>query len=294
MGERAGKMPGWRGWGPLIVFPVLVLTLFPSEWPRWAFMWTLAFAIYCGFKWLSWRRVPLPAGIPASRHAAYLLAWPGMDAPTFLTSDKAVPPTVREWLLAMGKTLLGVIFFWVLPRFVDKDFSAGLLGMVGIAFMLHFGLFHLLSCFWRSLGRDARPLMDNPAAAESVGEFWGRRWNRAFRDLSHRFLYSPLARKSGRIGALLAVFVFSGLLHDLVISVPAGGGWGLPTIFFLIQAGAIMLERSATGKRLGLGRGCRGWLFAWLILAGPSLLLFHFPFVYNVIVPFMRDLGAWT
>ena len=39
-------------WLPLVVLPVAVV-LFTSEWPSWLFMWTLAFSIYAGLKWLS-------------------------------------------------------------------------------------------------------------------------------------------------------------------------------------------------------------------------------------------------
>ena len=54
------------------------------------------------------------------------------------------------------------------------------------------------------------------------------------------------------------------------------------TEIFVLQAGAIFLERSALGRRLGLGRGIRGWTFAMFALVGPVFLLFHPPFVRGV------------
>ena len=75
---------------------------------------------------------------------------------------------------------------------------------------------------------------------------------------------------------------------------PAGGGYGGPTLFFLIQGAALLGERSRLGQRLGLGRGWRGWLFTVLILELPVYWLFHPPFVRHVLVPFMHVLGAGT
>jgi hypothetical protein len=158
--------------------------------------------------------------------------------------------------------------------------------------MLHFGTFHLLSCAWRRAGVEARPLMNWPLASASVSEFWGRRWNTAFRDLTHRFLFRPLTARLGPRGALAAGFVFSGLVHDAVISVPAGGGYGGPTLFFTAQGAALLAERSRPGRAAGLGRGWRGWLFTMLVLAVPVGVLFHPPFVLNIIVPFMHALGV--
>ena len=78
-----------RGWVPLVLLPVAVLALVPSDWPRWALMWLLALAIFCGCKWLTWRR----AWVRASwqRHLGYWIAWPGMDAKAFLSSDNRRP-----------------------------------------------------------------------------------------------------------------------------------------------------------------------------------------------------------
>ena len=91
--------------------------------------------------------------------------------------------------------------------------------------------------------------MNWPLASVSLGEFWGARWNTAFRDLTYRFLFRPLARRLGPRGALSG-FLISGLVHDLVISIPAGGDYGGPTVFFLVQAVGIVTERSRFGRFL--------------------------------------------
>ena len=150
----------------------------------------------------------------------------------------------------------------------------------------------MLSCAWRRAGVEARPLMNRPVVSVSLGEFWGRRWNTAFRDLTHRFLFRPMTRRLGVKAGIAAGFLFSGLVHDLVISVPAGGGYGGPTLFFAAQGLGMLFERSRFGRRIGLGRGTRGWLFTMLVLVVPAPVLFHPPFVGRIIVPFMRSLGA--
>jgi alginate O-acetyltransferase complex protein AlgI len=165
------------------------------------------------------------------------------------------------------------------------------IGMAGLVFALHFGVFHLLSCLWRSLGVPAVPIMQWPIASTSVSEFWGRRWNLAFRDLAHRFVFRPLATRWGGPAALAAGFLVSGLVHDAVISVPARGGYGLPTLFFLIQAAGVAIERSAVGRRSGLGRGFVGWMFTAMVLLLPAPLLFHPPFVHQVVLSFFDALG---
>jgi alginate O-acetyltransferase complex protein AlgI len=259
-------------------------------------MWLMTFGIYAGFKWLTWRRTPTPP-LPWWRHVAYLLAWPGLDARAFLLGGPLPPgagPTPREWGLAALELLLGGLLFWgVAPTIPDpEEILRGWVGLVGLILMLHFGSFHLLSCTWRAAGVDARPLMNHPLASTSVSDFWGRRWNTAFRDLTHRFLFRPLTAHWGPRAAIGAGFTFSGLAHELVISVPAGGGYGWPTFYFLVQASALLAERSRFGWALGLGRGWRGWLFTLLVVAGPAYGLFHPPFVRNVVIPFMGVLGA--
>jgi len=177
----AQQISAWRGWGPVIILPVVFLIFTPTEWPRWVFMWLLAVVIFVGCKWLTWRRTLAP-GAQWWQHAGYLLAWPGLDASAFL-SNKRLPEKdrvqAREWGLAVIRLLIGITLFWGVAGWISEDHKilSGWVGMVGLILMLHFGAFHLLSCAWRSMGIDARPLMNRPLASVSVGEFWGRRWN---------------------------------------------------------------------------------------------------------------------
>jgi hypothetical protein len=294
--RSAPTMPWWQGWIPLAVLPWIVVLFAPDDWPPWAVMWTLAFTIFCGCKWLTWRRTPVD-GVPPWRHAAYLLLWPGLDPAAFLgprSSSAARRPASREWLFAVVKLLIGLSLLYGVVRWVPTEYPylTGWVGMVGTIMVLHFGSFHLLSYFWRSVGMNARPLMHAPLTSVSLGEFWGRRWNTAFRDLTHRFLFRPLTARLGARGAVLAGFVFSGIVHDVVISVPAGGGYGGPSLFFMLQALGILAERSRAGKQIGLGKGWRGGLFAMLLLVLPAPLLFHPPFVERIVVPFLGAIGA--
>ena len=290
------RMSPWHGWGPILLLPAAVLTFTPAMWPRWVFMWLLAFAIYAGCKWLTWRRTP-SHGAQWWRHAGYLFAWPGLNAEAFLGSGcmpEKDQPSVMEWCLAIVRLLVGIVLFAVVAGRISArhELAAGWVGMIGLILMLHFGAFHLLSCAWRSIGVDAQPLMKRPLTATSLSEFWSRKWNTAFRDFTHRFLFRPLNRWCGPRWAILVGFIFSGVIHDVVISVPARGGYGGPTIFFGFQAVGIFVERSRAGRELGLAQGMHGWLFAMIMLILPAYGLFHPPFVRNIILPFMRALGA--
>jgi hypothetical protein len=249
-GDRAGtsdsvRLNWWGGWPPLVFMPGAVLLFAPSRWPRWAVMWALAFTIYCGCKWLTWRRTPV-RHVPAWKHAAYLLAWPGLDAAAFLRTPAEQPLVRADWTRGLRHLLTGLGLFFGVARLIAPHSLTvtGWIGMSGIVLALHFGLFQLLSSAWRRAGAEARPLMNTPIASTSLGEFWGRRWNTAFRDLTHRFLFRPMTRRFGVRGGMAAGFVFSGLVHELVISVPAGGGYGGPTLFFTAQGIGILIERS--------------------------------------------------
>ena len=267
-----------------------------TGWPPWVVMWALSAAVFAACKWLTWRYTPVSRA-PAWRHVAYLVAWPGLDAKAFL-DPRPLPrerrPTPGEWAFAGAKLAFGAALLWGVVPLVPADgpLLRGWVGMAGLIFLLHFGSFHLLSCAWRAAGVDAKPLMNWPVLAEGVSAFWGKRWNTAFRDLTHRLLFRPLAGRLGARAGVAAGFLFSGIVHDLVISLPAGGGYGWPTLYFTLQGLGLLVERSKFGKRLGLGNGWRGRMFTAVVVVGPAFGLFHPPFVREVVLPFLDAIGA--
>ena len=201
-------------------------------------MWILGFAIFISLKWLSWWKARSRVAHPAWRSIAYLLAWPGMDAEAFLDASTSVTsPPARSWLWATLETALGAALLWVVARFIPegKPLLRGWLGMAGLIFLLHFGTFQIVSLIWQSIGVQAVPIMSSPLRSTSLGEFWGKRWNLGFRQLAHELIFRPLHRKVGVDMAGFFVFILSGLIHDLVISLPARGGYGLPTAYFAFQ-----------------------------------------------------------
>jgi hypothetical protein len=276
---------------PLILFPAATFLAYPR--PPWQFMWLLASALFFAVKWATWLRARGETR-PWTRSLAYLLLWPGMDAEAFL-DDRAVvtPPTAKQWLGAFIQTLLGAVVIWlVVRRLPDVPLLRGWVSMLGIVLLLHFGSFRLIALFWRARGINAEPIMDAPLRSTSLSEFWGKRWNLGFHDLARMLVFTPTRRALGAAGASLLVFLASGVVHDLVISVPARRGYGLPTLYFVLQGIGLLLERSRFGKRLRLGSGARGWLYTLAFTAAPALLLFHPAFIARVILPFMRAIGA--
>ncbi|MEY2560648.1 MAG: hypothetical protein QOG51_1063 [Verrucomicrobiota bacterium] len=283
-------------WVLLAILPLVTLATKPFL-SAWVFMWLMAFAIFFGCKWLTFGNAICRSGrVCPFRAVAYLFAWPGMDAARFLSPDLAPCPSrpgmMKSAAFAAVRILLGALLLFVVARHAAGAILMGWIGMVGMILILHFGLFDLASIGWRALRVDAPPIMNRPLGSTSVSEFWGRRWNAAFNDLALRLVFRPVARHTGSVAATLIAFAVSGLIHELVISLPARAGFGLPTGYFLVQGLGVSVEHSSAGKALRLGGGISGWVFTMIVVAGPAYWLFHPAFVRQVVVPFMQTIGA--
>lgn len=256
----------------------------------------LAFVIYVALKSIVlWDYVTRhPGELRGSDYVVWYFGWPGMDArDIFRTEENMQPPRHREWGWAVIEVLFGgllmfIVAPWVLPR---HELIAGWIAMAGFAFTFNFGILQLAALGWRRAGRPVEPIMNAPILAKSLDEFWGRRWNLAFHDFTRSFVLKPMLRRFGGHAAVWASFVFSGLVHEAAISTAAWAGFGLPTLYFLLQGGGMFVERSPVGRRVGLGRGLRGWMFTAILTAAPAWLLFHPPFIRAVIVPLIPSLS---
>src|SRR5690348_758045 len=104
--------------------------------PAWGLMWVLAIGAFALCKWLTWRDANV-AGATRRRQAAYLLAWPGMDARAFLdphTLSSDARPRAGEWILAFAKTSIGIVLIWLIVPLVPSHLplARGWVGMAGL------------------------------------------------------------------------------------------------------------------------------------------------------------------
>jgi alginate O-acetyltransferase complex protein AlgI len=140
--------------------------------------------------------------------------------------------------------------------------------------MLHFGLFTIATAAWRAAGINAEDLFRQPWRSRSLAEFWSRRWNVGFSDMIALMVHRPVAARLGRKAGIVASFLASGVLHELAISVPAQGGYGLPTLYFALH-GALVAA------------GLRGRVATALALLIPLPLCFHAPFLRAIVIPML-------
>lgn len=215
----------------------------------------------------------IAALIVQKRHTHLLgyLAWPGLDPAPF-QAPREVPPADGP---RFGRGLLNLITggaaLLAVAGFSDRlaPGVASWLAVASILFAIHLGLTDMLTALFQSMGWKVAPLFECPLKAKSLAEFWSKRWNRPFVEMDRMFFLPPLVRRFGMKRAVLGVFLISGLLHEMAISYPAGGGWGLPLLYFAIQATLIFVE-----KRFVL----RGSAWALFGVFAPLPLLFHGPF----------------
>jgi len=274
----------------VVLVVLIVIVTSPLLLVGWASMLANCVALFLMLKHLVWMASPHASrtGNFNERVAFYLL-WPGMDVAAFVTNRHR--PTRRPagvvWGAAMAKTLLAVICVGLLIPFLNREYTVavGVAGMLAGVLFFHSGLFHLLALMWQCAGRDIRPIMNAPLAATSLADFWGRRWNLAFRDAAALLVFRPTARRWGVAAATLITFFVSGLLHDAVISLPARGGYGLPTLYFLLQYVGMMFERAVFRNEMSFWKRVANRATTALVIVLPLPLLFHRPFADNVILP---------
>lgn len=209
----------------------------------------------------------------------YTTSWVGMNYNEF--EKKPQKPAI--WKAGFVSLSIGITLL-TLSILNPVSLNRPLIVFIAMIFIFHFGLLDLNAQVWKYLGRDTKPIMNEPWKAKSLADFWGKRWNLAFRDAVHKCLFTPLKKRYGLKLGMLAVFTFSGILHEAVISVPAQGGYGGPMIYFLLQfLGVLTQKRSPQLNTL--------W-FTWLILIAPLPLLFHTQFFINVFIPLTKAMGG--
>lgn len=280
------------GWGCLVAAIVFTERLFAAE-PPGVRMLSLIVVALSILKLIT-VAVERASGMPPLSFPAwlgFLSAWLGMR-PRLFTSYGGPPLDGARVLLRRGAVNLALgVMLVVLARGAWALSGSRLLATVpllaGLSLVLHFGLGTLLAGAWRLLGVPADAVFREPLRSESLAEFWSRRWNLGFSEMTATLIYRPLAARFGRSAALLSGFVWSGLLHEMAISVPVRAGFGLPTLYFLLHGLLVGVERrlAAAGRPRG-GWSGRAWSLCWVLV--PLPLLFHTPFLEGVVWPLLE------
>jgi alginate O-acetyltransferase complex protein AlgI len=228
------------------------------------------------------------------RWLAFATLWPGMRPALFLHAGGPARSGAGRLLVSGTQNLALGVVLCILARLVWVSVSAEsgsrllatALLLPGLSLVLHFGLFNIVAGAWRRMGVDCRPLFQAPLRSTSLAEFWGRRWNLAFSEMTARVVYRPLVGRVGEGGATLGAFVFSGLLHELAISLPVHAGYGLPMLYFTLHGLLVLVEGRLARAGMPVDRPAwrgRLWTLAWLVL--PLPILFHPPFLRGVVWP---------
>ena len=138
----------------------------------WLEMWLICFALFGVGKLAAIGRA---GGLTWADRARFLGLWVGMDARAFARPRPVTVdvPKPAEWSLTMGKIIFGAALTWGVARQVTPlhPLLAGWVGMTGLIFCLHFGMFHLLALVWRRFGVPVEPLMNHPYRAVNLAEF---------------------------------------------------------------------------------------------------------------------------
>ncbi len=228
---------------------------------------------------------------------AFALGWLGMRPAEFRSFPGPPRDDWRELtrrgaarLVPGVAILVAAVMLYRRPASNSTDglnfIAATALLLVGLSLVIHFGLLNLLAGWWRRWGANCRPIFRAPAHSTSLAEFWAKRWNLAFSEMSTLAVVRPLRPFLGTRTATVVAFLFSGLLHELAISVPVKAGFGLPLAYFALHAVAVQCEQFLQRAGFAIDRVPwlgRLWTAAWLIV--PLPLLFHEAFLRDCIWP---------
>jgi len=285
----APRVARWVAWPALVGAVASVERVFAHE-PAGLRMLAVMTAVMLGMKILVLveDRARRSRVLDPPAWLAFALGWPGMRPHVFAErSGRPLHGARRLMTLGASYFIAGAILVFLARWWWDaahERWSATAIFFVGASLVVHFGAFDLLAGAWRARGVACDELFRAPWRSQSLSEFWSRRWNLAFSEMTAIAVYRPLSGAIGRNGAMLASFVVSGLLHEAAISLPVRAGFGLPTAYFALHGLFVWIERELArrGRPVG-GIAGRVWTLGCLVL--PLPILFHRPFLEGVVWP---------
>jgi len=199
-----------------------------------------------GMKGLVYAEWAGPQRLSMQRYAVFAFLWFGMDPGSFQTRrmDLEWKGDVALGLLLMALGTLGAWCVWAM------QWRQILIMFVPMSIGFHFGALRVLKGALRFAGFPVRTLFPNVLEARGIGDFWSKRWNVGYSQMMQRLVGRPVQKIFGESAGVMAVFVGSGVLHELAIILPVRPGFGMPTAYFTFHGLLTLLERKL-GQPLG-------------------------------------------
>lgn len=235
-----------------------------------------------------------PLTLTFSQWLAFATGWAGMRAEPFETLGQNPLPNAWPMIrFGISRVIAGLLLialtYLVVTLSINPDvryFLVTALLLIAMSLILHFGLLNISAGIWRLKGVNAYSLFREPAKSLNLTELWGKRWNIAFSEMTAIAIYRPVRNKYGNGAGLILAFAFSGLLHELALSLPVKTGYGLPMLYFIIQGIMVLTEKVLTRRFprfLQNKISAHVWVFFWIVL--PMPLLFHTAFIKEIVWP---------
>lgn len=267
------------GWSAVVLLVVAADRVLADADPvlRMAGICAVLLAAMKGLVYAEWARTET---LTLPRYAVFSLLWFGMDPASFRHRK---PGLAWREDVATGLVLvvIGTVGSWVVWRMEWRQVIVMFLPM---SLGFHFGGLRVLKGFMRFAGFPVRTLFPNALKCHGVSDFWSRRWNVGYSQMMQRLVGRPVAECVGANAAIMAVFIASGLLHEVAITLPVRSGYGLPTLYFTMH-GLLVLVENASGRRVGR-------IATLILVAAPLGILFPTAFQDEVIVRFL-DVFDW-
>ena len=270
LGNRAPRALVWI----LVITALAVMHFIALDEPSFLRMVLLCSVLMAGMKWIVYREwASEKRSLTWCRWWMFSALWFGMDPTAFQGSVRKNLEWKSHAITGASCLLVGLLGTAVCYLYHVENILPLFIAM-SVGF--HFGALRLLTAFWRMIGFPVRTLFRNPLVLRGFRDFWGKRWNLAYSQMMARAVKKPLAPIIGERWSLFAVFLVSGLLHELAITVPVGAGYGLPTLFFIVHGIFATVERRDS---LLMALACGALLIAGLPY------LFGGQFVQEIIYP---------
>lgn len=237
--------------------------------PQWLADIVEVLANFRGIGWNFGKDVYIPPHPEGSREH-FLWSATTSNIKHFLLVD--LVKTTCVYLPGIGDTMGDSMFYQELPplqRYAVSTFIHLLVGAVvqaGVEGL--YSIFRLLGVKVFGQSPDQwPPVYDSPWRADSLHDFWARRWHQVLRRTFIVLGGIPGGWIGGDIGRTLGTFIASGLFHELGMYMVCRGLDHKVTFFFALQGVGVLLERlyrKLTGHRVGGWPG-RIWVAIFIL-----------------------------